>query len=369
MTGNESEQDAAYNVTEQWIEDVAFGGALLGGGGGGDLEDGLAFGRVAVNYGRPTVIPLSDLDEAAVVVTVSAVGAPAAVERQVDPSDYVAAFDRIREELAARDEHVVAVMTNEMGGFASVNGLVQSAATGVPVVDAACNGRAHPTGPMGSMGLPPDEYTLQSAVGGDARHGRHVAVTVEAALPQAADLVRSAAEVAGGLVGVARNPVDAAYVVDNAAVGIYEQARTLGQIIRGGEDGLAVADRLAQELGGSVRAVGVVEEVELETRGGFDVGSVTVDGHELTFWNEYMTLENGEDRIATFPDLISTLDVGTGRPITTAQLGEDDRVAVLVAPAEVLRLGGGMTDPALFEPVEKAIDKAIVEHVFPEGPQ
>lgn len=40
-----------------------------------------------------------------------------------------------------------------------VNGRFQSAVTGIPVVNSACDGRAHPTGVMGSMDLESDpEY-------------------------------------------------------------------------------------------------------------------------------------------------------------------------------------------------------------------
>ncbi len=44
------------------------------------------------------------------------------------------------------------------------------------------------------------------------------------------------------------------------------------------------------------------------------MGKVTIDGFEMTFWNEYMTLEKDGERYATFPDLIMTLDAKTARP-------------------------------------------------------
>lgn len=367
MTAHGSTAGTGHRVTEQWVEEVALGGAVLGGGGGGDPDEGIEFGRLAVEYGELTVGALSDLAADELVVTVSAVGAPAAPDRHVDPADYVAALERLRDRLSGDGERIGAIMTNEMGGFASVNGLLQSVVTGIPLVDAACNGRAHPTGPMGSMGLPRDETFVQSAVGGDGGRGRHVALTVEATLPRAADTVRSAAETAGGLVGVARNPVDAAYVADHGAVGVYGQARRLGGIVRGDEAGRSIADRLAEELGGSVPITGPVEAVDLETRGGFDVGTAAIDGRKLTFWNEYMTLDDGDERVATFPDLISTIDLDTGRPLTTAALTAGDEVAVLVAPKASLTLGAGMRSPALFEPVEEATGEAIIEYAFPEG--
>ncbi|WP_261372579.1 S-methyl thiohydantoin desulfurase domain-containing protein, partial [Haloferax volcanii] len=95
--------------------------------------------------------------------------------------------------LAADGTTVGALMTNEMGGFATVNGLLQSAVTGLPLVDAACNGRAHPTGPMGSIGLSQDAESVQAAVGGVPGTASRLETVVEAELGTAASLVRHAA--------------------------------------------------------------------------------------------------------------------------------------------------------------------------------
>lgn len=354
------------DVTTEWVEHVAVGGAVLGGGGGGSLEEGIAFGELAVEYGSPTIRPMSALDPSDVVLTVSGVGAPAATESHVRPADYVRAVELVADRLEARGDSVGALMTNEMGGFAAVNGLLQSAVTGLPLVDATCNGRAHPTGPMGSIGLPEDETVLQAGVGGDPGTERRHEVVVEAHLGSAADTVRGAAEAAGGLVAVARNPVSASYAADNAALGVYDQAEAVGRAVRTAGDGASAAEAVASVLDGEVAVTGTVESWDLETTGGFDVGTVVVDGHELTFWNEYMTLERDGERLATFPDLVTTLDADTGDPVSTAELAEGRSVAVVVAPASSLELGAGMDDPALFEPVERAVGKTVTEYAFAE---
>ena len=359
--------EGQYNdITAKWVEHIAVGGAVLGGGGGGSLDDGIEFGELAVEYGTPTIVPLSALDSEDVVVTVSGVGAPAATESHVRPADYVRAIELVVDRLERRGTSVGALMTNEMGGFATVNGLLQSAVTGLPLVDAACNGRAHPTGPMGSVGLSQDETSLQAGVGGEPGTERRHELTVEAELGSAAATVRRSAEAAGGLVAVARNPVSAAYARDHAAVAVYEQAETVGRAVRTAEDGAAAAQRVAAAVDGEVAVTGTVESYDIETTGGFDVGTVVVDGDELTFWNEYMTLERDGERLATFPDLIATLDADTGEPISTAELAEGRSVSVVVAPAASLSLGAGMDDPDLFEPVEEAVGKSVIEYAFTE---
>lgn len=361
MSDSISESDLS-NVDSRWIEDVATGGAVLGGGGGGSLTEGLSFGELAIEYGTPEITTLNALPEDGFIITVSAVGAPAATDQFVKPHDYVRAFKLIRDRLTTSDKTVCGVMTNEMGGFASINGLLQSAVTGIPVIDAACNGRAHPTGPMGSMGLPSSEECLQAAAGGDPDVENAIEAVIEAPLSVAADSVRSIAEKAGGIVAVARNPVTVAYANEHAAIDLYDQARSIGATIRKANSG--APERIAQDLDGTVPIKGEVESVELRTEGGFDVGEIRLNDAEITFWNEYMTVEYEGERLATFPDLIATLNSDTGAPITTADIQEGMSVTVLTAPSESLSLGAGMNQKTLFEPIEEMIDKSIIQHSF-----
>jgi DUF917 family protein len=353
-----------YEITEEWVKDVATGGAVLGGGGGGSLEEGIEFGTLAVEYGTPSIVPMSSLNPSDIVLTVSGVGAPAATESHVDPSDYVLAVELLVDRLAQEGMSVGALMTNEMGGFASVNGLLQSAVTGLPLVDAACNGRAHPTGPMGSIGLESDESVLQSGVGGVPETDRRHEVVIRAQLGTAATTIRRTAEAAGGLVAVARNPVTVEYATEHAAVDVYDQSETVGAAVRTATDGAAGAETVADVLNGEVVVTGTVDSCELETTGGFDVGTVTVDGYELTFWNEYMTLERNGNRLATFPDLVTTLDADSARPVSTAEIEEGSEVSVIMAPGESLSLGAGMRNQTLFEPVETAVDRAVISYAF-----
>ena len=80
---------------------------------------------------------------------------------------------------------------------------------GIPLIDAPCNGRAHPTGVMGSLNLhrDPNYITTMTCVGGRKELGRHVECTVTGSIDHCSKLVRAAAVEAGGLVAVIRNPV------------------------------------------------------------------------------------------------------------------------------------------------------------------
>ena len=191
-------------------------------------------------------------------------------------------------------------------------------------------------------------------------------------LDNVAGLIRTASVQAGGLVAVARNPVSAGYVKQHAAPGAITQCIDLGTVMLAATvGGRNVPAATAEFLQGEIVATGTVNAVTIETRGGFDVGLVvmqTAKGKiEMTFWNEYMTLEIDGERIGTFPDLIATMDAGTGRPVNTAEIKEGQDIAILLAGKEKLILGAGMRDPELLLTAEQAVNRSMVQYVFPEN--
>ena len=201
-------------------------------------------------------------------------------------------------------------------------------------MDAPCNGRAHPTGLMGSMGLHriKDYISVQSAVGGNPEIGKHLEAVFKGALESTSSLVRQCAVCAGGLVAVARNPVKASYVKDHGASGAIRLAFNLGEAMMKvkSSDPQAIASASMDILGGNVITTSRVKDKELVSEGGFDHGKIILeDGHEITFWNEYMTLERKGKRINTFPDLIMTLDAENGIPVTSAEVGEGQKIIVV----------------------------------------
>jgi hypothetical protein len=349
------------------VEAAVMGGCLLGGGGGGAMEEGRRIGRLAVETGIPRLAGPDELSPDAVVVTVSAVGAPAAAEQFCTPMHYVRAV-RILSDGGLR---IGGLITSENGGLASVNGWFQSAVLDVPVVDAPCNGRAHPMGTMGAIGLHrlPDYVSRQAAAGGNPDLGKYTEISVAAGIVEASRLVRQAAISAGGMVAVARNPVLSVYARENAAPGALTLAINLGRrmLEAAGKKPDASARAAAEFLGGDVVAEGEVETVGLETKGGFDVGKVTVAAgsrrYELPFWNEYMALDLAGERLATFPDLIATVDLETGNPLPTAAVRKGNNVAVLRVPREKLILGAGMRDPELLGEIEKVLEIGILKFI------
>ena len=358
---------AKLNLTMEHLEAAVLGGCVLGGGGGGSMEKGLRTAKLGLELAPVTLVDPEDLDEDTVLVNVSNVGAPSAADAWVEPMDNGRVVKVLCEKMGIRAGGII---TNEAGGSASVNGWLQSALLGLPVVDAPCNGRAHPTGVMGSMGLHkiPDYYSFQAAVGGKRENGRRIEMAAGGSLSRVARLVRETAVEADGLVAVARNPVTLAYAKENGACGAVRQAIELGLAMMEAkaQGACAVLNAVCSFLGANILVNAKVEQVDLRCGGGFDTGVIKVGDVELTFWNEYMTAEKNGERIATFPDLIMTFDAETGTPVTSAEIREGMTAAVIVADKSKIKLGAGMMDPELFIPCEKAVEKEMISYAFPE---
>ena len=355
----------SLKIDKKIIEAAVLGGAILGGGGGGWIEEGRKLAQVAVEKGFSDILSIEDLPESAVLLTVSGVGAPSAGSDVLEPIDYVRAVELFMEKTGMKIDGLI---SSEIGALGVVNGWIQSAALNIPVIDAPCNGRAHPLGLMGSMGLnnKEDYVSLQTAVGGKAEKKNRVEELFKGTLANVSKSVREASVRAGGMVAVARNPVPAHYVKENGAPGAIQMAVILGKILLKNRqaDLKKSLKEIYDFLGVDFIIKGKAEEVAVKTEGGLDIGTIQVRTpkrlYELTFWNEYMTFTTEDTRIATFPDLMMTFDSRTLTPLISAQIEGGLEVIVVAVPAQQLILGAGMRDDELMKQVEKAIGKEIV---------
>ncbi len=352
-------------INERLAEAAVLGGAFFGGGGGGDLKQGLRDAKLAIELGDVIIIDIDSVPKDSLIVTASMVGAPAAKEKYLMPSHMIKSTELLIE---IEKMEVGGIISSENGGYSTINGWIQSAILGIPIIDAPADGRAHPTGIMGAMGLHklPEYTSIQTAVGGDKKKGCYIELFVKGNLEKASKMVREAAVQAGGLVAVTRNPIFPEYVKENAAVGGITQAIEVGKIIQAHKDNVEeMINKILKYLGGKFIDYGVVKDCTLETRGGFDIGSILIEGnrrdtYEITFWNEYMTLESGKRRLGTFPDLIVTINVENSLPLSSAEIKKGQKVAILVVPKEKLLLGAGVKDLDVLKQVEKTIGKKIV---------
>jgi uncharacterized protein len=347
------------------VQAAVAGGSVLAAGGGGWVDHGMLVGTTAVQYGSPKLVTLEELAPEAMIATVSAIGAPAAVGWEMRPGDYVRALELLMEVV---DGPIVGTVTAQNGSSTTCNGWVASAVLGTVVVDAAGDGRAHPTGKMGSFGLAADDdyETVQAVAGGNRAENRYLEVVTRGTVRRTANVLRTASDMSGGFISCARNPLPASFVAEHAAVGAISFALSLGESILAAEtDGPeAMIQATADHLDGRILGRGPVRTKTLRTENAFDIGTVAVGELELGFVNEYLTAESGGERLATFPDVLTTLSPQTGRIISIADLREGDEVCVLHVPKANVPLGDGVREPSVYPEVEAMLGKPLAQYAL-----
>jgi len=340
-----------------------YGGLLLGGGGGGSLEGGLEVLEKTIALGGFDLCDIDDFCDDDIVVTSSLVGSPASKNKYVSDEHYDRVYELLQTNL---NQKLAGVITNEMGAQAVTNGWIVAAKHNLPFIDAPCNGRAHPTGEMGSIGLSnkKDYITIQTAAGG--KFERNISLAVSGTISSASKVVTAASIEAGGFVTVLRNPVDIGYVRKNAAIGAVEKTIEIGKVIleQHAENTYGMLKELNKICSIEQVAEGIIEHFKLNTEEGLDLGVVRIKSDEKIFeisiYNEYITLEEKEGkRIATFPDLISLIDKKSGLPVISAELQVGMEVIICINLREHMILGSSMYDNNAITNVEKVIGKKL----------
>lgn len=357
-------------LTEKDVEAAVRGGSVYAAGGGGWSDHGRMLGYAAVSIGKPELITIDELGDDDWVATAAAIGAPASTTAwEMQGVDYVKAVQLLQDALG---EKVSALMIGQNGKSSTLNGWLPSAILGTKVLDAVGDVRAHPTGDMGSIGMAnsPDQM-IQTAVGGNRAENRYIELVIRGATAKVSPVLRTASDMSGGFIASCRNPLRASYVRRNAALGGISLALKLGEAIieadaRGGH---AIIDAIVRTTGGSIIAEGEISSKSVVyTNEAFDVGTITVGRGDravtLHVMNEYMAVDDaGGNRLATFPDIISTLSPD-GEPMSVGQLQIGMPVFLLHVQKTIIPLSSSVKDPSVYPIVEKALGISIADYAL-----
>ncbi|WP_327092898.1 DUF917 domain-containing protein [Nonomuraea sp. NBC_01738] len=341
-----------YDLTQQDLHDLAEGAAVLGTGGGGDpyigrllVERELAAGR------RVRVIGADELPEGALVLPSSMMGAPTVfVEKLPSGGGNAAAFRALEEHLGRT---AYAVMPTECGGLNSMIPLMLGAQLGLPVVDADGMGRAFPElqmqtfGVLGVSGSP-------MAIASD--HG-DTCVIQAAGNKRMEQLARALTIQMGGASYISDYPMETAEVRRTSVHGTLSLCRDIGRTLRRARQEHADPfAALTAMLTGTIYSHGVVLfqgkviDVERRTIDGFARGRAVLaaldapdDLLEITFQNEHLVARRDGRVVAIVPDLICTLDTGTGAPVPTESLAYGQRLTVYgISTPAIMRTPGAL---------------------------
>ena len=348
------------------IQKIAFGSLLLGGGGGGDIREGIETAIESLKIGPVEIISLSEITEQdGVILTISGVGSPASETAYYSKDAYKRILALIHSHL---DEKIIGLIPCEMGGSSSFEPFIPSALLNIPVINSACDGRAHPFGIMGSLGLERHKNnTIQAGAGGRKENNTYVEVLLSGSIEATSDLIRNTADKAGGAVAVARNPVSLEWLKESGATDAYSLANKLGEAYLSSDTPEEKAASVCSVIDGSIICCGYVSDYTISTENALDNGHFTIksegDTYKLYFFNEYMALEKNSERINTFPDLIATLDAETGEILTTPQIYNGRKVIVITAPKEKMILGKGLKYRSTYSRIEEILGINIQEYI------
>jgi uncharacterized protein len=320
-------------LTEEELEDLAVGAAILGTGGGGNPYVGKLLAQQAIaRYGPVELVAIEELPDDARTVFSAMMGAPTVMVEKIPRGDeLVHAFEALRERLGGPITHVVPA---EVGGINSTLPVAAAARLRLPLVDADGMGRAFPEIQM----CTPTIYGIAATpmALADEKGNTGVIQTVDNLWTER--LSRSITIDFGCTALIALYPMTGAQARKSLIPATLTLAADLGRLVREGGG----IDAVLARLRGHRLFEGKVADVERRTVGGFARGEARIEGTgadagsvlRIRFQNEHLIALREGEVVASVPDLIIVLDAETGEPITTEELRYGFRVTVVAAPCD-----------------------------------
>ncbi|MCB0079566.1 MAG: DUF917 domain-containing protein [Caldilineaceae bacterium] len=323
-------------LTEQNIEDLALGAAVLGTGGGGDPYIGMLMARQAIrDYGPVELYTLDELNDDDLIVPTAMMGAPTVmVEKMPNGDDIVNAFQAVGKYIG---KPIRATMSIEAGGMNSVVPIYVAARLRLPMVDCDGMGRAFPELQMVTHTIHGIDATPMAM--SDERGNTVLMETINNRWTER--FARSVTVDMGAMAMVALYAATVKQLKECAVIGTMTKAEEIGKTIRAARVNEADPVTTGREhVGGFLVFKGKIGDVQRRTEAGFAKGDAFLDGIDeyggqklrISFQNEHLVAKvDGEIKVSV-PDLITVLDIDTGEPITTEAMRYGYRVAVIGIP-------------------------------------
>ena len=333
--------DVLREVTDADLDAIEIGAAILGTGGGGNPYIGKLRCREELKKGRRIpVIPLAELPDDALVVSLGGIGAPVVgVEKIEEGEECLRALRAIEKELGVK---VDALISAEIGGANSMEPMLTAAQAGLPVVDGDGMGRAFPEMQMCTWSI----YGHREAPAAMADEKGNIVIIRNT--PDDVWLERIARSVVvamGAAAGLATQPMRGDFVKRAAVPNTITQALNLGRaVLQAHETNADPVQTVIEQERGKLLMTAKIIDLQRHLKGGFAVGHITLEGFgnflgdngRIDLQNEFLVFWRNDLVEVCTPDLIVVLDSDTGLPITTEMLRYGQRIAVLGLPAHPL---------------------------------
>lgn len=325
-------------ITEQNINDLALGAAVLGTGGGGDPYIGRLLAIQAIRkYGPVKMLSLDEVGDDDMIVPAAMMGAPTVmVEKIPNGREIVAAFKALAGYLG---RPIAAVTSIEAGGLNSIMPISVAAEMSLPLVDCDGMGRAFPEIQMVTYTIYGVSATPMAMA--DEKGNAALINTIDNRWTER--LSRSITVDMGGSALIALYAATGKQLKELAVRGTMTYAEEIGRTVRTARQAEAnPVEAVRRVTGGFGAFKGKVVDIQRRTVGGFARGEAHLDGLDeysgskmiVQFQNEHLVAMRDGEYVVTVPDLIAMLDADTGEPITTEGLRYGFRVAVIGIPCD-----------------------------------
>ncbi len=337
-------------LREQQLRDIVIGAGLLGAGGGGSTAEGMKLVDRVLEYGNS--VKLASPQELPAVgwgAVIAGIGSPKSSLTRVRSTSPTVALDLLGQTLGKEFGFIIPF---EVGAGNSLNPMLAAVQKDLPMVDGDPCGRAVPELQMTTFhlgGVPLTPLALATEDG--------ISVLLRTPTPHDAERVtRAITAELNGVSAIAAQAMSAADLQRLIIPGTTTLVEEVGCTIRKTRDRRGdVVAALIERFQGRLLGRGRVVRLTGETRGGFDFGTVVLDGKlplRVHFQNESMIAFREQALLAVVPDLICCLDQD-GNPMTNADIREGMELAYLGFAAHPQ-----FRTPAayrLFEPILRAL--------------
>lgn len=325
-------------ITEEDLDDMAVGAALLGTGGGGDPYIGKLMAKAAIaRFGPVDLLALDDVPDGVAVAACGAMGAPTILIEKMPSGEEIGQALRAYEARTAKK--IDAIIPFEAGGINSMTPIMLAAEFRLPVIDADGMGRAFPQLEMETFhvyGVPASPVTVAD------EQGNTVIIETEDAA-KAEWLARGVTIRMGGQSYIVNYGMDGQTARRVSVPGTMSLAigigRTIRQATENHRDPVADLIRFFSDTHyetARILASGKIVDVSRREQNGWSVGVVTIEPFDsarkpirIEIQNENLVAEEDGKVLAVVPDLICILEADTAEPITTERLRYGQRVNVL----------------------------------------
>jgi DUF917 family protein len=322
-------------VDKKSLNAIALGGAVLGSGGGGDPYVGRLMTQQSIEKsGGVKVIDIESLPDDALILPIAMMGAPTVMVEKFPSGNEFAQLIPMIEKMLTKP--VSAILCAEAGGLNSTIPFVAASKLGLPIIDGDAMGRAFPELQMVTFTLGGISATPMAMV--DEKGNGCTFDTISNVWTE--KLARAITIQMGGSAMCSLYPVTAKECKDYLIRGSLSLIHHIGNIIE--KHSFNAYEILVKELNGKHLFQGRVRDVERRTEGGWNRGIVRLEGIDefvnrdakIDFQNEFLVATEGDNVLATTPDLICMFDANTGSPVTAETIKYGLAVNVLGLPCD-----------------------------------